>query len=338
MKDRRDSTGIEEDDVIERLLREASPRPVPSAADETAVRAAVRGEWNQVTGKRRQRQRVIAYAMAATVLIGVFSVFNAFRAPQTETVEVAGIQKSFGTIYLVGESSELAETPNLVAVSSGQTVFTGDDAGIALAWNNGGSLRIDENTRVEFMSDNAVFLKSGRIYFDSLPASLAVAPALTETAGFAVHSEHGRIEHIGTQFMASAEPHGLTVSVREGQVAIDGQFHDHVASAGEQVTLQGRQTPTVLHIKSAGEQWSWLERTSPAVDVDGRSLHEFLQWASRELGLLVQYEGAAEQVAADAILVGSIDSEPSVALRQRLATAAFSYRIDEGVIYVSQSP
>ena len=148
MKDLRDSTGIEEHDVIERLLKEASPRPVPSAADETAVRAAVRSEWNHVTGKQRQRKRVIAYAMAATVLIGVFSVFNAFRGPQVETVEVAVIQKSFGSIYLVGEASELAETPDLVDVKSGQTVFTGDDAGIALAWNTGGSLRIDDNTRV----------------------------------------------------------------------------------------------------------------------------------------------------------------------------------------------
>ena len=79
---------------------------------------------------------------AATILIGIFSVFNAFRTPQIETVKVATIQKSFGSIYMVGESSELAEIPNLFDLSSGQTVFTGDDAGIALAWNNGGSLRI----------------------------------------------------------------------------------------------------------------------------------------------------------------------------------------------------
>ena len=170
-----------------------------------------------------------------------------------------------------------------------------------------------------------------------MPTALAAA-AHTEAARFVVQSAQGRIEHIGTQFMASAEPNGLTVAVREGKVAIDGQFHDHVASAGEQVRLRGRQMPDVLRINSSGEQWSWLERTSPAVDVDGRSLHEFLQWASRELGLAIQFEGNAEQVAQGAILVGSIDSEPSVALRQRLATAAFSYRIEKGVIYVSHSP
>lgn len=338
MKDSHDKPGIEEDDVIERLLREASPRPVPTAADEAAVRTAVRSEWSRLTGKRRRRRQVIAYAVAATVLIGVFSVFNVFRAPQFEAIEVATIQKSFGAVYLLGESSELAKTRNLVDLLSGQTVVTGDEAGIALAWNRGGSLRIDENTQVEFLSGDTVYLSSGRIYFDSMPATLAAAPTRTETAEFAVHSDHGRIEHIGTQFMASAEPNALTVSVREGRVAIDGQFHDHVAVEGEQVMLRGRQTPTVLNINSSGEQWSWLERTSPPVDVDGRSLHEFLQWATRELGLTLEFEGAAEQVAHDAILVGSISSAPSIALRQRLATAAFSYRIDEGVIYVSQTP
>ena len=285
MKDLQDNNGIEGDDVIERLLKEASPRPVPTSADETAVRAAVHSEWSLVTGKQRQRKRVVAYALAATVLIGVFSVFNVFRAPQFETVEVATIQKSFGSIYLVGDSSELAEIPNLVDLSSGQTVFTGDSAGIALAWNHGGSLRIDENTRVEFMSDDTVYLKSGRIYFDSTPAMLAAAPALTASARFTVKSEHGRIEHIGTQFMARLEPDGLTVTVREGQVAVDGQFHDHVASAGEQVTLRGREMPAVFSVNSSGELchgWSVPRRrlTSTAGHCTNSCNGRLASWAS----------------------------------------------------------
>ena len=81
-----------------------------------------------------------------------------------------------------------------------------------------------------------------------------------------------------------------------------------------------------------------MERTSPAVNVDGRTLHEYLSWACRELGLDLEFEGEAETVARTAVLRGSIDSEPSVALRQRLATAAFTYRIEEGVIYVSDMP
>ena len=75
----------------------------------------------------------------------------------------------------------------------------------------------------------------------------------------------------------------------------------------------------------------------PAADVDGKSLHEFLLWACRETGLELRYEGRAEQVARhDAILKGIIDTEPLDALRLRLATAALDWRIDEGVITVSE--
>lgn len=331
-------SGLEEDDAIERLLREASPRPVPSRADETAVRSAVRGEWNRVTGRRQRRRRVLTYAIAASVLVGVFGLFNAFRAPLVETVQVATIDKTFGPVYLLGETAELSETHDLAIMMSGETIVTGDNAGIALSWGRGGSLRIDENTRVEFSSSDSIYLRSGRIYFDSRPSVLVAGTFVPKSGTITVASDHGRIRHVGTQFMTSVAPDSLTVSVREGQVAIDGRFHDHMATHGEQVTLSGSRMPSVLSISGSGESWSWVGRTSPAVDVDGRTLHEYLIWACRELGLALAFEGEAEQVARNAILRGSIDTEPSVALRQRLATAAFSYRVDEGVMYVSETP
>jgi hypothetical protein len=67
------------------------------------------------------------------------------------------------------------------------------------------------------------------------------------------------------------------------------------------------------------------------------TLHQFLVRVTRELGLELNFEGRAEQVAHDAILRGTIDAEPAEALRLRLATAALDWRIDEGVITISES-
>ena len=53
------------------------------------------------------------------------------------------------------------------------------------------------------------------------------------------------------------------------------------------------------------------------------------------MGLRLEFEGDAEDVAREAILRGSIDIELSEALRLRLASAALAARIDAGVIYVS---
>ena len=103
-------------------------------------------------------------------------------------------------------------------------------------------------------------------------------------------------------------------------------------------SLSGSRRPSVLSIAPSGGDWEWIEQTTPVVDVDGRNLHEFLAWVSRELGLELAFVGDAESVARDAILRGAIDSRPADALRMRLASAALAWRIEEGVIYVGSEP
>lgn len=337
MSDFEHSTGAPSDDALEQLLKHATPRPMPSPSDEATVRQAVRAEWQDVSGRHRSRRRVVSFAIAATVLISVFAVFNVFRTPVVEAVQVASIEKSFGSIYLLGESSELRETRDLANVLAGQTIVTGSETGIGLVWLNGGSMRMDENTRVEFVNDETVYLKSGRIYFDSSPPALVAGISAGDIAHLVVHTDLGQVAHIGTQFMTGVDAGTLTVSVREGRVAVEGEYHSHVASSGEQLTLSGRQRPTVLSISRSGDGWEWVSRTSPSANVDGKSLHEFLLWACRELGLEIQWQGQAEQVARDAILRGRIDTAPAEALRQRLATAALEWHVEEGVIYVGEN-
>ncbi len=327
-------TKIGADDALERLLQAAPRRPVPSAADTAAVRGIVHAEWCQLTGRRRRRRQILTYALAASVLVAVFSVLSMLRLAPPQSVPVATIEKSFGPVYLLGESAELSAMPDLGTVFSGQGIATGKGAGIALTWGTGGLLRVDANTRIEFTGEDSVYLRSGKVYFDATPHGLLAA---AESRAFVIESDHGRVEHVGTQFMIEVEPQALTVSVREGRVAIIGRLHDHTASAGEQVTIVEGREPAVQRIAAFGERWSWVARTSPAVDVDGRSLLEFLAWATRELGYTLVFEGDAERVAGEAVLRGAVDTEPAIALRQRLATAAFTYRIDEGVVYVSDS-
>lgn len=337
MNDFDQSTSAPSDDALEKLLKRAVPRPTPPKSDEAAVRQAVRAEWRRVSGNRQSHRRVLNYAIAATVLIGVFAVFSVFRTSPVETVQVASIEKSFGSIYLLGEKAELRETVDLSSVLSAQTIVTGAGAGMALAWAKGGSLRVDENTRIEFTTDNSVVLKSGRLYFDSQPSAIYAGTGASGGNNFVVITDYGEIAHIGTQFMTRVDTGELTVSVREGQVDVQGSYHRHVATSGQQVTLSGRQQPTVLSLSAHAKEWNWVGRTSPPADVDGRPIHEFLQWVHRETGLETRFEGQAEQVARDELLKGTmIDAEPLDALQRWMATTALEYDINEGegVIYV----
>ena len=323
-----------ERDALEELLRHSAPRPAPDAAETAATRAALKQEWRELHGRRRARRRLQTFAIAATVLLGVFAVLFAWRAPLPAAVPVASIDKSFGTVYLLGENAELRATPGLAVVMSGQAIVTGSDSGLAIAWGNGGSLRIDEDTRVRFSDSERVFLEDGRVYFDSRPGLMAGVDA-GDTPVFKLETAQGAIAHAGTQYMAEVDGDRLIVSVREGEVQVDGRFHEQRVEAGQQATLSGSRRPELFAIGRSGGYWDWITRTTPDVDVDGWTLYRFLGWAGRELGVEVQFEGEAEGVARAAILRGTIDIPPANALRLRLATAALDGRLEEGVLYIS---
>ena len=322
-------------DTLEELLRHAAPRPVPNPDDVAVAKAAVRNDWIDATSRHNRQRRTILLATAATVLVGIFAALSSLQISQQSPVQLAAIQKSFGPVFFLGEEAELRPTEDLSVVMSGQTIVTGNEAGLALAWGSGGSLRVDANTRLRFESDGAVFLETGRVYFDSQPG-LSASIVGGDATAFELSTDHGMVKHVGTQYMTSVDTESLVVSVREGAVQNDGHAYDQTVETGEQATLIGRQRPNLLRINPYGGAWSWVTGTTPAADVDGKSLHEFLVWVSRELGLELRFEGRSEAVAQSAVLKGTIDAEPADALRLRLASAALDWRIEGGVIYITE--
>lgn len=331
-----DSSAMRGDHAVEELLRRASPRPTPPAEDERIVREAVHAEWQAVTGRIRTRQRVTYLAAAAAVLLGLVVALNALQVSHTPAVQVATINKSHGSIYLLGEQAELKEMTDLASIVAGQVIQTGNGAGIGLDWGNGGSLRVDENTRVEFTSGDSVYLRSGRIYFDSLPSQMIAGNTASD---FEISTDHGLVRHLGTQYMTFTDADKLSVSVREGEVLVDGVYvEEATAHEGEQLTVSGGARPTVVNINGYGEAWDWIEATAPAIDIDGQTVDDFLTWIGRETGLRVSYESpAAEHVARSGVLRGEVDMKPREELAFRMAGEDLDYRIADGTIYVRTS-
>ena len=329
---------VDSGDALEQLLSHATVRPTPDSHDVAAARDAIHSEWRNVISGRRSRRHVMRFAIAASVLITAISVFGLLRTPGVDIVQVAAIQKSFGTIYLLSEQSELLQAPRLETVHVGQTIVTGEDAGIAFAWINGGSVRLNENTKVEFQDEKSIILHSGQIYFDSRPAELIAGATASAANAFIVITNQGSVTHSGTQFMADVGADALVVSVREGRVSVDGSFYDGVASRGEQIVFRGSRRPTILNINDYGGAWDWIGQTSPPVDVNGKSVHVLLEWVCRELGFELEFVGDTVELAVrNELLIGRVDAEPEAALRMRMATTAFTWRLENGVIYVSDS-
>lgn len=324
-------------DAVEALLRHAELRPAPPPRDAQLVREAVHAEWRTLTGRLRRRRRYGNLALAASVIVAVAIAFNALRVDTALPVQVAAMDKGHGPIYVLGEDSELLALPEAAVVSAGQTIVTGASAGLGLAWGSGGSLRVDEQSRVEFLSPQSVYLHAGRLYFDSEASGLiADPPAGSGQAPLRIETPHGVVRHLGTQYMIFADGQKLAVSVRDGRVAVDGLHYSGTASAGQQLTLTGSGRPSVVDISGFGGEWEWTEAVAPAAELDGRTVHQFLDWVSRETGLAVEYESpAVEALARSEMLRGTVDTSPRNALRIWMLAVDLDWRVEGGLIRIT---
>lgn len=330
---------LQADDAVEAILGQASPRPVPPEADSEAIRDAVRAEWRHVTRQRRARSRISRFAIAASVLIAVFAALNMLRIQGVAPEQVATIDKRFGSVFILGDKAELLEGNHLDAIVAGQTLITDADSGLGLYWAAGGSLRIDAKSRVEFVSAEQIYLRSGRVYFDSAP-EMSAGSVSRPDAMLTVLTDFGTVSHVGTQYMVRADADRLIVSVRDGEVAVRSGPSVDTASRHQQLEIfgHGGGAHSIVNIGTHGEAWEWLERTAPTVRLDGRSVSEFLDWVSHETGLSVEYESAGAAASATReLLNGTLDTGPRQALDVWLLGTDFVWRIAEGVIYVDQA-
>ena len=317
------ASSAREPDAVEAVLSHAQPRLAPPAEHAQRVRDAVYAEWAGTAARRASRRRILQFAVAASALLAVAVGFNLYRHSGVTPVEIAVISKSHGSVYLLGERSELQALPSIETVLAGQTMVTGSDAGIGLEWRGGGSLRVDADTTVEFLSADSIHLRQGRVYFDSRAEHGA--------ADLTISTAHGDLTHVGTQYMAAVDTLTLVVSVREGAVTISRRGGDDRAAAGQRLEFVGDARPRVSNISRTASQWAWIEATAPTLDFSGKSTYEFLQWVGRETGYSVEFESlGAEQLARDGRLVGTIPGlDPRAELEVRMLGEDLDYAFDE---------
>ena len=320
----------ESDAALERLLEEASPRPAPSAEAAARARLAVHEEWQDLVGRRTRRRRTGFLAAAAAAVLAIALAVNQVPAP--EPVLTATVDKAIGSIYLLADDSTLTELSTPAEFMTDQTVVTGENAALGLAWSAGGSLRLDESTELRFVSTDRVELVSGRLYFDSQDPPDGATRLTVETA-------HGDVTHIGTQFIVEAKPERLTVSVRDGSVAIVGHRYSETGYAGKAITLRGDSRPEHLDVRVYGQYWEWIEATAPGVDPEGKTLAALLSWVQRETGLEIRFEDAQlrdEVLDVEFTGVSDISNVPREALSQFLRGYGLDYEIREGVIHIRE--
>jgi ferric-dicitrate binding protein FerR (iron transport regulator) len=318
--------------TLERILRGAGPRDVPSAAAMQDVRAAVEAEWRAIVESRHARVRRWAWPVAAGVAAAALGVAVLLNRPSAPLEIVATVERLDGGAELRGSASQGWQPVTVGAtIRQEQEVRTTGTGRLALALANGLRVRVDHESQLAFADLGHAALEAGAVYVDSGPTS-ANPPAALE-----IDTRYGRVSHLGTQYEARIDGDSLVVSVREGRVSVERGADRVEGAAGERLVINdGRPVERSLLARSAPD-WSWTGEIAPAYRLEGQSLYQFLEWAARETGREVRYAGGAARDDASAVeLHGSVDGlTPDQALTAVLATTSLpvdigSTRIEVG--------
>jgi len=295
-------------DPIEALLGATGPRPPVDAARARRVRSVVHSQWKRELAAR-QRTRLVAVfgSLAAAVGLAVAAawVLRGEGSGPSEATAAAHVAQLSGSASLASRSIGFfgAGSPLTVgsSVPSGSTVTTGAGARVALLAPTGYSVRLDAGTILRVTSERRFTLECGAVFVQSARADRsAVDPIEIETP-------FGTIAPRGTQFEARLAEGLLRVRVREGIVAVRARGGERAAEAGRVLFVDraGRIDDRADDTGRAG--WMWAESVAPMMDIEGRTLGEFLEWLGRERGARVRFATPALATTAPTIrLHGSI--------------------------------
>lgn len=324
---------MNEESDIERVLRVAGRRePVP-AAIENAAREHLRREWRAIVAERQgARRRNIALAMAASVAAAVVGLWlvasqNGAGARPVGTMVVALGEVRVRDNWVKGWQPGSAG----LTLNAGHLLQTGANGRAGLSMPGMASLRLDHDTRLRVATADRLVIERGTIYVDAGPGNRDESRLLVETPA-------GVVRHVGTQYEIRIDGPAVRLRVREGRVV----WRSHSGAvehgrAGEQITIAANGDVTRQPSPSFGETWEWIGTTTPAIDIEGRPLAQFLVWAGRELGREVVFATPdAQREAASIVVHGSIEGlTPREALDAVLATTSVRGKLDEGQIVVS---
>jgi hypothetical protein len=223
------------------------------------------------------------------------------RDPAVTAPLVASVERLEGAVE-TGAGSRLAVGSGVVA---GTEIATGEGQ-LALRLASGGSLRVAARSRVVIVSGDEAALVAGIVYFDSEDRRRG--------AEFAVTTELGRIRDVGTQFFVQLDEseQRLEVGVRNGRVILARGGDSSSAAVGERlVATSSADAVRRESVATFGAEWEWAERLAPPFDTDGRTVDAFLDWFAAQTGRTIVFaDAAAERLARDDVLNGSIDREP----------------------------
>jgi ferric-dicitrate binding protein FerR (iron transport regulator) len=314
-------------DSVERLVRLAGERDLPSPEATERARAASERAWRQMLARpaphaARSRFMRIGLALAA----GLAAAWWVSRPVDSIPLEVGRVIAVQAGAIGHAQDKEWPVAMNQ-AVSTGTTLDT-THGRLALSLGSASSLRMDRDTRLRVDARDHVTLLAGSLYVDS--------GGLNVSSPLRIATPAGEIGHIGTQFQVFVGDALIRVRVREGRVSVmTGGVTQDLAS-GDALEVRGAQRQVSHGLSTFGAEWTWAASVAAVLEIENRPLGEFLAWLAREQGWQLRYATDALQEQATRIrLHGSLDGMDSIAMLERIALiTGVPLQMRDGVLWV----
>jgi ferric-dicitrate binding protein FerR (iron transport regulator) len=195
----------------------------------------------------------------------------------------------------------------------------------ALRAMDGSSVRLDRVSRIRLVAPKVIELVEGAVYIATSEGS----------RGFEVRTAFGTVRDTGTQFEVRLRETSLRVRVRTGLVEIGRRDEVVPMRAGSEATVTSSRVDT-QRLSTYGPEWNWTGALAPAFEIEGRTLHMFLDHVSREEGWTLSYaDPTLAATASRIVLHGSVAGlRAEDALGVALATSGLQHRLDAGQLLV----
>ncbi len=266
------------DEDVRVLLELAGQRHEPPQQVRERVHAAALAEWEQLEQPLEHSQRRWPLAAAALFFVAVTGGLLVNQMIQ-DSAPVAQIAYQSGTVDWVNNGDQDAQ------VYPSAQLITGADGFADIRLTDTTSLRVANNTSVRIQNNAAITLRSGKIYIDSPDQRESVT----------VSTRFGTVTDIGTQFEVQTldERQRLEVAVREGQINLQTSSQQFIASArngwGDILQVDARGELSKQRVATTDKRWLWTQDAAGGFDPTNTNVHDYLVWASREIGLELNY-------------------------------------------------
>jgi len=296
-----DYTSAEDDELLPRLFRALGPMPALPADMKQRWEATFSAELSIQNAARRRRRARITIGWAATVLVVVASGLFVLLRPTEPSPQIASVTRVTGVVGLADSfDGQVARAITIGEELGPDQLRTGDRSSLALRYRDA-DVRLNSNTAV-VLHPMRLQLLHGDIYVDA-----GVGPH--RGPAVVIETSFGTLTHVGTQFLVTATDSEMRAAVREGAVA--------VSVGGERRTIDDTDGATEIvvsaagiatrHVSSSSGMWDWTVEAAPGYSVDGRSADEFLVWATRQMGVQLQYADEAARIhSKTAVLHGNV--------------------------------